>query len=69
MKEIVAIRHRNCELVINWARTNSSGNPALVCADHRDKKGRHTYIDWVSTNKIMPLINMGVREIQDEREE
>ena len=68
MKETVAIRHRKCELVINWARTNNHGCPALVCANHRDKKGRHSYIDWISEKKIMPLIEMGVREIQDESE-
>ena len=68
MKQSLVKKHHNCELVINWARTNNF-SPALVCANHRDKKGRHQYIDWISDNNIMPLIDMGVRQIYDESED
>ena len=40
--------HKNCDMIVNYQRCNAHGRPSLCCATHKDKKGRHQWIDWVS---------------------
>ena len=49
--------HKNCDIVINWARVNAYGCPALCCADHFDKKKRLQWLDWLNTKQLAYCIN------------
>ena len=48
--------HKDCEMIVNYQRCNTHGRPALCCATHKDKKGRHQWIDWVSKDSEDYLI-------------
>lgn len=66
MQDTVYHRHQNCEVVVNWARTNAQGLPALCCKVHRDKHNRLCYIDWVSKKELDYLLTvLGVEEVYD----
>lgn len=40
--------HKNCEMLVNYVRTNTHGRPSLCCATCKDKHGRPQWIDWIS---------------------
>ena len=40
-------QHKDCEMIINYARCNAHQRPSLCCAEHKDKHGRPQWIDWV----------------------
>jgi hypothetical protein len=67
MRDILYDKHQDCEVVVNWARTNAQGLPALCCKQHRDKHNRLCYIDWVSKKELSYLIYvLEIEEIYEE---
>jgi len=67
MRDTIYNQHQKCEVVINWARTNAQGLPALCCKQHTDKHNRLCYIDWVSKKQLNYLIwGLGIEEIYEE---
>ena len=54
--------HENCEMVIDVNRRDHYGQPALCCSEHMDKKGRPTWIDWLSKTDEIALLNIGVKQ-------
>lgn len=55
MQDTLYNKHKDCEVVINWARTNAQGLPALCCKHHRDKHNRLCYIDWLNNKQLYHL--------------
>ena len=53
-------------MIIDWTLTNAHGNPALVCAECKQKtgrrKGQNVYIDWLNRTSIEMLTTMGVEQ-------
>ena len=54
--------HQHCEMVIDVNRRDHYGQPALCCSEHIDKKGRLTWIDWLSKTDEIALLNLGVKQ-------
>ena len=66
MKDTVYNQHENCEVIINLARTNSTGMPALCCKHHRDKHNQLAYIKWLSKKEYGYLkFVLGIEELID----
>ena len=59
-------QHRSHQMIIDWTLTNAHGNPALVCAECKQKtgrrKGQNVYIDWLNRTSIEMLTTMGVEQ-------
>ena len=67
MKDSIYEKHKHCKLVINWARVNTYGCPALCCAEHFDKKGRLQLLDWLNTTQLAYCISeLELTEIHSE---
>ena len=62
-------KHANCQPLINWGRTNSSGRPALCCSTCRDSKGRLAWIDWINRDQLPILQDIPIAEITTEMAE
>ena len=69
MKKSIINKHDNCQPLINWGRTNSSGQPALCCSRCRDRKGRLAWIDWISKDQLPILQDIPIAEITTEMAE
>jgi len=59
-------QHRKHQMHINWALTNSHGNPALCCSQCLQKTGKRAgqpvYIDWLNTTSISELQKIKIEE-------
>ena len=51
-------KHENCQVVINTARTNTHGLPALCCKHHRDKHNQLCWIKWLNKKELNYLTYM-----------
>lgn len=69
MKTSIINKHDHCLPLINWGRTNASGQPALCCSTCRDSKGRLAWIDWISRDQLPILQDIPIAEITTEMAE
>jgi|DEB0MinimDraft_10_1074344.scaffolds.fasta_scaffold63573_2 hypothetical protein len=63
MQQSLYEKHKHCDVAIHMGRKNPFGSPALVCAQHFDKKNRLQWIDWLNEAELNACIQLGIPQI------